>query len=149
MPVEGWSVITVKEPLHDRAADFVKKLNQGKRYKDEKISLGDFAETANFIPSAKITLSATSGSVAPRGSVKVTATIKGAGQIITLSHGTLPSGISVSFATNPITDSISGVADAITISASSSAVPGTYHISITASGADGQKSTITYTLTVT
>jgi hypothetical protein len=93
-------------------------------------------------------LSFDSGSVKLGQSVKTTLTISGTPQQIELSHGTLPKGVTVRFAKNSIKDSASGVTDVITISASSTAKPGTYSISITATGANGQKTTIFYKLKV-
>ncbi len=107
--------------------------------------------TAKFVQATKVTLTlgSTSVRVTPRGSVKTTATIKGTPQSITLSSGTLPAGITISFAKNPVTDSSTGVKDAITITASSSAKAGTYHITITARGASGVQSPVGLTVQVT
>ena len=107
--------------------------------------------TAHFTGSAALSakLSSSSGSAAPGHSVKTTLTISGSPQTVKLSLGLLPKGVTVTFAKNPITDSKIGVTDVVTISASSSAKAGTYSIAITATGADGQKSTIVYTFTVT
>jgi hypothetical protein len=108
--------------------------------------------TAKFTPSIELTLSDTSGSVNQVGYTTTVATITGASQSVTLSvfnANQLPSGISVSFAQNPITDSPSGVQDTITISSSSSVSPGTYSIVIQVVGSNGQVGQAIYTLTVT
>lgn len=105
---------------------------------------------ATFIPTVKITLSSSSGTVNPGHSVQTTATIFGGQQQVNLYVvSTLPKGLSVSFAHAQLSDSQSGVPDVITISASTYTPAGTYSISIEAVGADGQTSTTTYTLTVT
>ena len=43
---KGWTAITVREGPHDRLANFLKKLNQGRQYQKERVSLGDFATRA-------------------------------------------------------------------------------------------------------
>ena len=91
----------------------------------------------------------TLGSAAPGGSASTTATIKGGAQSVTLSTGTLPTGVTVAFTTNPVGDSSAGVTDGVTIHVAPLTAPGSYIIKIIATGADGQKSTATYTLTVT
>ncbi|HXQ93213.1 MAG TPA: hypothetical protein VN739_09435 [Nitrososphaerales archaeon] len=105
--------------------------------------------TAQFVAGVTTKLSSVSGKVAPGRSVTTTLTISGIPQSVTLSHGTLPRGITVKFAHNPTSDSKTGVTDVITILTSSSVHSGTYQIVFTATGADGQKSAIGYTLTVT
>jgi len=105
--------------------------------------------TAQFIAGVTTKLSVSSGAVARRHSTVTVLTVAGSPQGIKITHGTLPGGVSVKFARTSVTDSISGVTDSITFSASSTVRPGTYHIVISAAGADGQKSSVTYTLTVT
>jgi len=46
MPREGWTVITIHQDPHDRAEKFVRRLNEGKKYQKERISLGDFTSSA-------------------------------------------------------------------------------------------------------
>lgn len=108
--------------------------------------------TAKFVPSNKLTLSVSSGSVLPGGHTSTVATIVGASQTVTLSVANanqLPSGISVSFAQNPVTDSPSGVQDTVSISVSNAVVSGTYTIVIQTVGSNGQEGLAVYTLTVT
>ncbi|HEV2390063.1 MAG TPA: hypothetical protein VGS04_04985, partial [Nitrososphaerales archaeon] len=105
--------------------------------------------TATFIPNTALSLSATSVSTAPGGSAGLTATVKGSPQSVTLSFSSTNPGISAAFSVNPLTDSISGVTDAVTISVGSGVAAGTYHITITATGADGIKSSVSVTVKVT
>jgi hypothetical protein len=105
--------------------------------------------TANFEGKVSLTLSSSSGSVAPGSSLSITGTISGGPQSVTLAGKALPKKTTVSFTTNPITDSVSGVSDGITISAGLKTTPGTYVIKIEATGADGLTSTASFTLTVT
>ena len=100
-------------------------------------------------PVLKTKPSATSASVARGHSASTTLTISGFSQSVTLSHGTLPTGVSIKFAQNPTKASSPGTKDLITFSVSSAARVGTYKITITATGANKQKSIITFTLKIT
>ncbi|MGC5028325.1 S8 family peptidase [Micromonospora sp. DT229] len=95
-----------------------------------------------------VSVSPTSGSVAPGGSATATvstATTNGSAQSVSLSASGLPSGASASFSPATVT---SGGSSALTISTSASTPAGTYPVTITGSAASGTK-TATYTLTVT
>lgn len=95
-----------------------------------------------------VSVSPTSGSTAPGGSVTTTvstATTNGSAQSVSLSASGLPSGATASF--NPATVT-SGGSSTLTISTSASTPPGTYPVTVTGSAASGTR-TATYTLTVT
>jgi hypothetical protein len=105
--------------------------------------------TATFIPNTVLSISMTSVSIAPGASAGLTATVKGSPQSVTLSFSSANSGVSAAFAVNPVTDSVSGTTCAVTISVGSGVAAGTYHITITATGADGVKSSVTIAVKVT
>jgi len=69
------------------------------------------------------------------------ATIAGAPQSVTLSY-TTTSDFTVTFNHNPITDSLTGVRDLVTLHESFTIAPGKYYVTITATGADGAKSSV-------
>ncbi|MDO3705457.1 S8 family serine peptidase [Micromonospora sp. C28SCA-DRY-2] len=95
-----------------------------------------------------VSVSPTSGSTAPGGSVTTTvgtATTNGSAQSVSLSASGLPSGATATF--NPATVT-SGGSSTLTISTSASTPPGTYPVTVTGSAASGTR-TATYTLTVT
>ena len=96
-----------------------------------------------------MSLSSSSGSVSRGGSsLKINATLTGLSQSVKLTDVVTPSaGIKVIYQVNT-SDSPTGVVDGITISATTSAARGPHTISFTATGADGQKSTKTFKLTV-
>src|SRR5262249_28994978 len=104
--------------------------------------------TVNFMATVSLSLSKTTLSVTQGATATATVTISGGTQSVSLSTSTPPSGITFSYATNPLTDSPTGVQTSLTVSASSAAPLGTYPISITATGADGQSSTSSVTLTL-
>jgi len=56
--------------------------------------------------------------------------------------------VSVSWSANPVTNSLSGLKDTITFYASCTAQKGTFTVTITAIGADGNSATSNYTLTI-
>ncbi|WBB65700.1 S8 family serine peptidase [Micromonospora sp. WMMD812] len=95
-----------------------------------------------------VSVSPTSGSTAPGGSVTTTvgtATTAGSAQSVSLSASGLPSGATASF--NPATVT-SGGSSTLTIATSASTPAGTYPVTITGTGTAGAR-TATYTLTVT
>ncbi|MFF4809216.1 S8 family serine peptidase [Micromonospora chersina] len=95
-----------------------------------------------------VSVSPTSGSTAPGGSVTATVattTTNGSAQSVSLSASGLPSGATASF--NPATVT-SGGSSTLTISTSASTPAGTYPVTISGSAASGTK-TATYSLTVT
>ncbi|MEU2615057.1 S8 family peptidase [Micromonospora sp. NPDC007271] len=95
-----------------------------------------------------VSVSPTSGSTAPGGSVTATvntATTNGSAQSVSLSASGLPAGASASF--NPATVTSGGSAT-LTVTTSSSTPPGTYAVTVTGTAASGTK-TATYSLTVT
>ncbi|MFG1867848.1 S8 family peptidase [Micromonospora arborensis] len=95
-----------------------------------------------------VSVSPTSGSTAPGGSVTATvgtATTAGSAQSVSLSASGLPSGATASFSPSTVT---SGGSSTLTIATSASTPAGSYPITITGSGAAGTR-TATYTLTVT
>ncbi|MGS2614076.1 S8 family peptidase [Micromonospora sp. LZ34] len=95
-----------------------------------------------------VSVSPTSGSTAPGGSVTTTvntATTNGSAQSVSLSASGLPAGATASFSPATVT---SGGSSTLTISTSASTPPGTYPVTVTGSAASGTR-TATYTLTVT
>ncbi|MFC0029675.1 S8 family serine peptidase [Micromonospora chaiyaphumensis] len=95
-----------------------------------------------------VSVSPTSGSTAPGGSVTATvatATTNGSAQTVSLSASGLPSGATASFSPASVT---SGGSSTLTIATSASTPAGTYPVTITGSAASGTK-TATYSLTVT
>ncbi|MFG2106189.1 S8 family peptidase [Micromonospora chersina] len=95
-----------------------------------------------------VSVSPTSGSTAPGGSVTATvatATTNGSAQSVSLAASGLPSGATASF--NPATVT-SGGSSTLTIATSASTPAGTYAVTISGTAASGTK-TATYSLTVT
>ncbi|GAB2938447.1 hypothetical protein GCM10027280_28250 [Micromonospora polyrhachis] len=95
-----------------------------------------------------VSVSPTSGSTAPGGSVTATvntATTNGSAQSLNLSASGLPAGATASF--NPATVT-SGGSSTLTIATTASTPAGTYSVTITGTGASATR-TATYTLTVT
>ncbi|MFY1597383.1 S8 family peptidase [Micromonospora sp. WMMD737] len=95
-----------------------------------------------------VSVSPTSGSTAPGGSVTATvatATTNGSAQSVSLSASGLPSGATASFSPATVT---SGGSSALTISTSASTPAGTYSVTVTGTAASGSR-TATYSLTVT
>ncbi|SCG60969.1 S8 family peptidase [Micromonospora coxensis] len=95
-----------------------------------------------------VSVSPTSGSTAPGGSVTATvatATTNGSAQSVSLSASGLPTGATASF--NPATVT-SGGSSTLTIATSASTPSGTYAVTVTGTAASGSK-TATYSLTVT
>ena len=110
----------------------------------EPFTSGSGSEGNDF----SVAVSPSSGSVAPGGTANATvstAVTSGAAQSVALTASGAPSGVAVSL--NPTSVSAGGTAT-LTASAASSAVPGSYPVSITGSGASGSH-TVMYTLTVT
>ncbi|WP_433389018.1 S8 family peptidase [Micromonospora sp. KLBMP9576] len=95
-----------------------------------------------------VSVSPTSGSTAPGGSVTATvgtATTNGSAQSVSLSASGLPSGATASFSPATVT---SGASSTLTISTSASTPPGTYAVTVTGTATSGSR-TATYSLTVT
>ncbi|MBM0229552.1 S8 family serine peptidase [Micromonospora sp. ATA51] len=95
-----------------------------------------------------VSVSPTTGSTAPGGSVSATvatATTNGSAQSVSLSASGLPAGASASF--NPATVT-SGGSSTLTITTSASTPPGTYAVTVSGTAASGTK-TASYSLTVT
>ncbi|MEV6366163.1 S8 family peptidase [Micromonospora musae] len=95
-----------------------------------------------------VSVSPTSGSTAPGGSVTATvgtATTNGSAQSVSLSASGLPSGATASFSPSTVT---SGGSSTLTIATSAGTPAGSYPITITGTGASATR-TATYTLTVT
>jgi hypothetical protein len=105
--------------------------------------------TATFIPNVVVTASPASITIAHGSTGAETVTIKGAPQSVTMSYTSTNVGITVTFATNPVTDSVAGVNDIATVHVASTVAAGTYHVTITGTGADGIKSSYTVTVHVT
>ncbi len=76
------------------------------------------------------------------------ATITGAPQLVTLSYTSTNPGLTMTFETTTITDSLSGVLVKTVIHESSTLATGTYYLTVTATGADGAKSSVTITVSV-
>jgi Zn-dependent metalloprotease len=95
-----------------------------------------------------ISVSPTSGSTAPGGSVNATvstAVISGSAETVTFSASGLPAGASASFSPPSVT---AGGSSTMTISTLTSTAPGTYAVNVTGTAASATHST-PYTLTVT
>ncbi|MEU8295901.1 S8 family serine peptidase [Micromonospora sp. NPDC048909] len=95
-----------------------------------------------------VSVSPTSGSTAPGGSVTATvgtATTAGSAQSVSLSASGLPAGATASFSPSTVT---SGGSSTLTIATSASTPAGSYPVTITGSGTAGTR-TASYTLTVT
>ncbi|TDC35623.1 S8 family peptidase [Micromonospora sp. 15K316] len=95
-----------------------------------------------------VSVSPTSGSTAPGGSVTATvgtATTSGSAQSVSLSASGLPSGATASFSPATVT---SGGSSTLTVTTSASTPAGSYPVTITGTGASATR-TATYTLTVT
>ncbi|MER7440168.1 S8 family peptidase [Micromonospora avicenniae] len=95
-----------------------------------------------------VSVSPTSGSTAPGGSVTATvgtATTNGSAQSVSLSASGLPSGATASFSPSTVT---SGGSATLTIATAASTPAGSYPVTITGTGASATR-TATYTLTVT
>ncbi|MEH1164817.1 S8 family serine peptidase [Micromonospora sp. CPCC 205539] len=95
-----------------------------------------------------VSVSPTSGSTAPGGSVTATvgtATTAGSAQSVSLSASGLPAGATASFSPSTVT---SGGSSTLTIATSASTPAGTYPVTVTGTGTAGTR-TATYTLTVT
>ncbi|MFD0784029.1 S8 family serine peptidase, partial [Micromonospora azadirachtae] len=95
-----------------------------------------------------VSVSPTSGSTAPGGSVTATvgtATTNGSAQSVSLSASGLPSGATASFSPSTVT---SGGSATFTIATAASTPAGSYPVTITGTGASATR-TATYTLTVT
>ncbi|MGE5828925.1 MAG: M4 family metallopeptidase [Micromonosporaceae bacterium] len=95
-----------------------------------------------------ISVSPTSGSTAPGGSVNAsvsTAVISGSAETVTFSASGLPAGASASFSPPSVT---AGGSSTMTISTLASTPPGTYAVNVTGTAASATHST-PYTLTVT
>ncbi|MFC4019546.1 S8 family serine peptidase [Micromonospora sp. GCM10011542] len=95
-----------------------------------------------------VSVSPTSGSTAPGGSVTATvatATTNGSAQSVSLSASGLPAGATASFSPSTVT---SGSSSTLTIATSASTPAGTYTVTVTGTAASGTR-TATYSLTVT
>ncbi|MET8911119.1 S8 family peptidase, partial [Micromonospora sp. NPDC004551] len=95
-----------------------------------------------------VSVSPTSGSTAPGGSVTATvatATTSGSAQSVSLSASGLPTGATASFSPSSVT---SGGSSTLTIATTASTPAGTYPVTISGTAASGTK-TATYSLTVT
>ncbi|SCL23069.1 Serine protease, subtilisin family [Micromonospora nigra] len=95
-----------------------------------------------------VSVSPTSGSVAPGGSATATvstATTNGSAQSVSLSASGLPSGATASFSPATVT---SGGSSTLTINTSASTPAGTYTVTVSGTATSGTK-TATYSLTVT
>ncbi|MGR6316435.1 S8 family serine peptidase [Micromonospora soli] len=95
-----------------------------------------------------VSVSPTSGSTAPGGSVSATvatATTNGSAQSVSLSASGLPSGATASFNPSTVT---SGGSSTLTVSTAAGTPPGTYPVTVSGTAASGTK-TATYSLTVT
>lgn len=102
----------------------------------------------NYSPTVSLSLSPVSGSVHKNQQISTIATISGGIQSVYLTASSLPKGVSMSFSSNPLTNSFSGVSSTITFYTSPHSAKGTFLITITAIGADGQSSSGTYVLTI-
>lgn len=104
--------------------------------------------TAVFEPGVSVTMSNSSITISPNGSAIDNALIKGAPQEVTMSF-TTKNGISVLFSATTVYDSLSGVVNEVEFQTSSTISSGSYIITITATGADGQSASAKVTIDVT
>ncbi len=75
-------------------------------------------------------------------------TINGGIQTVYLTVAHLPGGVSISWSANPITNAFSGFKDTITFYTSHAAQKGTFTITFTVIGADGNSAASNYTLQI-
>jgi hypothetical protein len=103
------------------------------------------------VPGFSVSVSPTSVSVPRSGSGSTTATvtsINGFGSAVTLSASGLPSGVTATFGTNPVTPPANGSANStLNLSASASATTGTFTVTVTGTSG-GTSRSATFSLTV-
>ncbi|MGI0091069.1 MAG: beta strand repeat-containing protein, partial [Nitrososphaerales archaeon] len=104
--------------------------------------------TATFIPTVKIELNSTAAAVRQGNNVSSSFLVLGGPQSVTLSNSSLPAGASLSWQEKSITDSTTGTLDSFVIQTSIATPTGTHIVKLTATGADGQKDEVNYTLVV-
>ena len=110
---------------------------------------GSGTATAQFVAGVLSSASPNSTRIARGRHTSVSLTVSGYPQTVKLSHGALPTGVTLTFSKTRVTDSVSGMKVSITITVSSTAHIGPHLISISGTGLDGQKSTIMFALIVT
>ncbi len=104
--------------------------------------------TATFIPTVRIELNSTAAAVRQGNNVSSGFLVLGGPQSVTLSNSSLPAGASLSWQEKSITDSTTGTLDSFVIQTSVATPTGTHIVTLTATGADGQKDEVNYTLVV-
>ncbi|MEV4196841.1 S8 family peptidase [Micromonospora globbae] len=141
-----WTPQQVRDNLVDNATpNVVSNVGTGTPNRLLYVVNGDTPPPTNDF---SVSVSPTSGSTAPGGSVTATvgtATTSGSAQSVSLSASGLPSGATASFSPSTVT---SGGSSTLTIATSASTPPGTYTVTVTGTGTAGSR-TATYTLTVT
>ncbi|HEX5542314.1 MAG TPA: S8 family serine peptidase [Micromonospora sp.] len=142
-----WSPAQVKSFLVNSATQGAIS-NPGTGTPNRLLYVGDIGGGQPPTNDFSMSLSPTSGSTAPGGSVTATvntATTSGSAQSVSLSASGLPSGATASFSPSTVT---SGNSSTLTISTSASTPAGTYSVTVTGTGASATR-TATYSLTVT
>ncbi|HEX5598257.1 MAG TPA: S8 family peptidase, partial [Micromonosporaceae bacterium] len=142
-----WSPAQVKTALINSATQGVVS-NPGTGTPNRLLYVGDIGGGQPPVNDFSVTLSPTSGSTAPGGSVSATVnttTTSGSAQSVSLSASGLPSGATATFNPSTVT---SGNSSTMTIATAASAPGGTYSVTITGTGTSATR-TATYTLTVT
>lgn len=142
----AWSPQQVRDNLVNEATpDVVTNVGTGTPNRLLHVANGSTPPPTNDF---SVSVSPTSGSTAPGGSVTATvatATTNGSAQSVSLSASGLPAGATASFNPSTVT---SGGSSTLTIATSASTPPGTYTITVTGTAASGTR-TATYSLTVT
>ncbi|TYC25547.1 MULTISPECIES: S8 family peptidase [unclassified Micromonospora] len=140
-----WTPQQVRDSLvNDATPNVVTNVGTGTPNRLLYVTGGTTPPTNDF----SVSVSPTSGSTAPGGSVTATvntATTSGSAQSVSLSASGLPAGASASF--NPATVT-SGGSSTLTITTSASTPAGTYPVTVTGTAASGTR-TASYSLTVT
>ncbi|SCE69143.1 Serine protease, subtilisin family [Micromonospora viridifaciens] len=140
-----WTPQQVRDSLvNDATPNVVTNVGTGTPNRLLYVTGGTTPPTNDF----SVSVSPTSGSTAPGGSVTATvntATTNGSAQSVSLSASGLPAGASATF--NPATVTSGGSAT-LTLTTSASTPPGTYPVTVTGTAASGTR-TATYSLTIT
>lgn len=142
-----WSPQQVRDFLVNTATPNVIS-NPGSGTPNRLLYVGDIGGGQPPADDFAMSVSPTSGSTAPGGSVTATVsttTTSGSAQQVSLSASGLPSGATASFNPSTVT---SGGSSTMTIATSASTPPGTYAVTVTGTGSSATR-TATYTLTVT
>ncbi|MDA4126930.1 MAG: hypothetical protein OK452_06985 [Thaumarchaeota archaeon] len=106
------------------------------------------SETAYFTANVALSLSTGSITIPQGGSNSLTAIVTGGAQEVAVTYSAPNPGVTLSFSADPLTASTSGTSTTVTITASPSALAGTFSMTFAALGADGKSSTQVLSVTV-